>query len=571
MNDMTPEAPDAAADKPATSGIARTAQIVKFLLKYRTAGVFSGIELDAAELDPDTDEVQGQPEQFVTDLEALGPTFIKIGQALSTRPDMVPPAYIAALERMQDDVAPLPFDAIRGVIESELETKLSRLFDSVDETPIGTASLAQVHRGTLRDGRRVAIKVQRPGIETQIRDDLEALASLAGKVDRHTDMGRRMRFSDWVHEFRKTLLAELDYRVEAENLTRFGQHFEAYPDVFVPTPLWDYTRARVLVMELVDGVKATDISGIRRTEQDLGQLGASLMRAYLDQLFVHGELHADPHPGNLLVTGDGRIALLDLGMVAHIPPRRREQLLKLLFAAVDGRGEEVANEAVAMGTRLEDFDGERYEREVGQMVARYAARSGGRAQSEGRLVLDITLLGAACGLRTPPELSLLGKTLLNLEAVSKALDPDMDVKSVVEGHLENVMRQRLKKSFSPGALASEAMELQALVRESPRKVSDILTLLSENRLAMRISGLEDSYLVENLQKIANRISTGIIVAALILASAMLMRSEGGPRLLGYPAVALVLFSIAVILGLAIVVSAMLRDRKARPAERRGAG
>ena len=571
MNDMTPEAPDAAADKPATLGIARTAQIVKFLLKYRTAGVFSGIELDAAELDPDTDEVQGQPEQFVTDLEALGPTFIKIGQALSTRPDMVPPAYVAALERMQDDVAPLPFDAIRGVIESELETKLSRLFDSVDETPIGTASLAQVHRGTLRDGRRVAIKVQRPGIETQIRDDLEALASLAGKVDRHTDMGRRMRFSDWVHEFRKTLLAELDYRVEAENLTRFGQHFEAYPDVFVPTPLWDYTRARVLVMELVDGVKATDISGIRRTEQDLGQLGASLMRAYLDQLFVHGELHADPHPGNLLVTGDGRIALLDLGMVAHIPPRRREQLLKLLFAAVDGRGEEVANEAVAMGTRLEDFDGERYEREVGQMVARYAARSGGRAQSEGRLVLDITLLGAACGLRTPPELSLLGKTLLNLEAVSKALDPDMDVKSVVEGHLENVMRQRLKKSFSPAALASEAMELQALVRESPRKVSDILTLLSENRLAVRISGLEDSYLVENLQKIANRISTGIIVAALILASAMLMRSEGGPRLLGYPAVALVLFSIAVILGLAIVVSAMLRDRKARPAERRGAG
>ena len=571
MNDMTPEAPDAAADKPATTGIARTAQIVKFLLKYRTAGVFSGIELDAAELDPDTDEVQGQPEQFVTDLEALGPTFIKIGQALSTRPDMVPPAYVAALERMQDDVAPLPFDAIRGVIESELETKLSRLFDSVDETPIGTASLAQVHRGTLRDGRRVAIKVQRPGIETQIRDDLEALASLAGKVDRHTDMGRRMRFSDWVHEFRKTLLAELDYRVEAENLTRFGQHFEAYPDVFVPTPLWDYTRARVLVMELVDGVKATDISGIRRTEQDLGQLGASLMRAYLDQLFVHGELHADPHPGNLLVTGDGRIALLDLGMVAHIPPRRREQLLKLLFAAVDGRGEEVANEAVAMGTRLEDFDGERYEREVGQMVARYAARSGGRAQSEGRLVLDITLLGAACGLRTPPELSLLGKTLLNLEAVSKALDPDMDVKSVVEGHLENVMRQRLKKSFSPAALASEAMELQALVRESPRKVSDILTLLSENRLAVRISGLEDSYLVENLQKIANRISTGIIVAALILASAMLMRSEGGPRLLGYPAVALVLFSIAVILGLAIVVSAMLRDRKARPAERRGAG
>lgn len=571
MNDTSSPQPDAKADHAPTSGLQRTAQILKFLVKYRTAGVLSGIDIDAADLEVNPDEVQGRPEQFVTDLEALGPTFIKIGQALSTRPDMVPPAYIAALERMQDDVAPLPFDAIREVIESELGIRLSHLFEEVEETPIGTASLAQVHRATLRDGRRVAVKVQRPGIEAQIREDLDALASLAGKVDRHTDIGRRMRFADWVHEFRKTLLAELDYRVEAENLTRFGQHFDDYPEVFVPEPVWDYTRARVLVMELIDGVKATEISGIRRTEQDLGKLGAALMRAYLDQVFVHGELHADPHPGNLLVTSDGRIALLDLGMVAHIPPRRREQLLKLLFAAVDGRGEEVAKEAITMGTRLEDFDGERYEREVGQMVARYAARSGARAQSEGRLVLDLTLLGSACGLRTPPELSLLGKTLLNLEAVSKALDPEMDVKSVVEQHLEQVMRQRLKKSFSPAALASEAMELQALVRESPRKVSDILTLMSENRLAVRISGLEDSYLVENLQKIANRISTGIIVAALILASALLMRSEGGPRLFGYPALAFVLFLIAVVLGLAIVGSAMLRDRKARPSERRGTG
>ena len=181
------------------------------------------------------------------------------------------------------------------------------------------------------------------------------------------------------------------------------------------------------------------------------------------------------------------------------------------------------------------------------------------------------LLGSTCGLRTPPELSLLGKTLLNLEAVSKALDPEMDVKAVVEDHLDQVLRQRLRKSFSPAKLASEAMELQALVRESPRKISDILSLLAENRLSVRMSGLEDSYLVENLQKIANRISTGIIVAALIVASAMLMRSEGGPRLLGYPALALLLFVVAVVLGLGIVISALLRDRKARPAERRGAG
>jgi ubiquinone biosynthesis protein len=563
---MTDDLPSPA---PQASGLARTAQIVRFLAKYRSAGVFSGLDVEASTADADPVIEDGRPEEFVSDLEALGPTFIKIGQALSTRPDMVPAPYLKALERMQDDVAPLPFADIKAAVEEALGVKLNQAFSEFEETALGGASLAQVHRARLRDGRAVAVKVQRPGIIDGIRDDLDALASLAGKADRWTDAGRRMRFSGWVHEFRKTLLAELDYRVEAENLERFNQHFAGYPELFVPQPVWDYTRARVLTMALVDGVKATDINGLRRTEQDLGPLASAVMRGYLDQVFVHGEIHADPHPGNLLVTNDNRIALLDLGMVAHVPPRRREQLLKLLFAAVDGRGEEVAAEAIGMGTRLEDFDEETYVREVGQMVARYAAGSGARAQSEGRLVLDVTLLGSACGLRTPPELSLLGKTLLNLEAVSRALDPDMDVKRVVEDHLEHVMRERLKKSFSPARLASEAMEVQALVRDAPRKLSDILGLLAENRLQVRMTGLDDSQLMENVQKIANRISTGIIVAALILASAMLMRTDGGPRLFGYPALAFVLFSIAAVLGLGIVASALLRDRKAKPSETRG--
>lgn len=551
------------------ANLSRTAQILRFLVKYRNAGVFTGLNVDAADISVTENAEAGKAEEFVTDLEALGPTFIKIGQALSTRPDMVPAPFLAALERMQDDTSPVPFEAIREVVESELGVKLSKLFSEFDEAPLGGASLAQVHRARLRDGRLVAVKVQRPDIQQGIRDDLDALASLAGKADDYTDAGRRMRFSDWVHEFRKSLLAELDYRVEAENLARFQQHFDRYPQLFVPEPIWDYVRARVLTMELIDGVKATDIGGLRRTEQNLGDLAAVVMRAYLDQAFIHGEIHADPHPGNLLVTADGRIALLDLGMVAHVPPKRRDQLIKLLFAAVDGRGEDVAAEAIAMGVRLEDFDQDKYVREIGQLVARYAAMSGRRSTSEGRLVLDVTVIGAACGLRTPPELSLLGKTLLNLEAVSKALDPDLDVKSVVEDHLEHVMRERLKRSLSPAKLAGEVMELQALIRESPRKVSQILTLLADNRLQMRVSGLEDSRLVENLQKIANRISAGAVTAALILASALLMDHEGGPRLLGFPALALVLFLLAASLGIAIVLSSLLRDRKARPTETRG--
>ena len=551
----------------APTGVARTAQILRFLLKYRTAGVFTGLDLDAAAETVDDQPASGTPEEFVKDLESLGPTFVKIGQALSTRPDMVPPAYLEALERMQDNVAPVPFDEIREVVEQSLGVRLSKPFTEFDETPIGCASLAQVHRACLRDGRTVAVKVQRPGIGPQIRADLDAIGALAKRADQHTRMGRDVHFADWVQEFRRALLGELDYRMEAENLDRFGQHLADYPQLYVPSPLWDLCADKVLTMDLVEGTKVTEVSGLRRTEDPMDDLARALMRGYLDQVFVHGEIHADPHPGNLLVTDDGRLALFDLGMIAHVPPRMRERLLKLLFAAVDGRGEAVANESIAMGTRLEHFDAGRYQREVGQMVARYAAHASGRNVSEGRLMLDLVRLGTACGLRTPPELSLLGKTLLNLERVADALAPDVDVREVVEGHLDGVMRGRLRKALSPSSIATELMEVQGLLRDAPRKVSDLLSLLADNRFKVQVGGLDK--LMESLQKIANRIAAGVITASLIIGAALMMRIDTGPNLFGYPAIALVLFLIGAGLGITIVVNSLRSDRKAKPKEERG--
>lgn len=548
------------------TGLARTGRILRFLMRYRGTGVFTGLDLrSSAPIPSDLEAIDQRPERFVDDLEALGPTFIKLGQALSTRPDLVPAPYLAALARTQSRVTPVEWDAIRTQVETSLEKPIAETFAWFDPTPLGSASLAQVHRARLLDGRPVAVKVQRPCVAEEVRQDLAVLESIASGVDHTTGLGQRVRFSDWVHEFRKALVGELDYCLEAANLERFSEHLASYPDLLIPRPVWPLTRTRVLVMELVNGDPLDGHVQLRLPVESLERLCESLLRGYLDQMFVHGEIHADPHPGNLLITDDGRLAVIDLGMVVHVPPRQRTRLLKLMFSAVEGRGDDAADEVIALGTRLETFDEERYLRESGQLIARYAAHAGLQDHSEGRLMLDLTRIGAMCGLRTPPELSLLGRTLLHLEGVCRMLAPQLNVQRVIQSHMPQMIAAQMRRSMSMPSLAVGAVELQGLMQDAPRKLSSVLSLLAENRLQVRITGLQESRLMENLQKIANRIAAGVVVAALILASAMLLR--GPPN--RYEWLALVLFLVATALGLALVVSALLRDRKARPREERG--
>jgi predicted unusual protein kinase regulating ubiquinone biosynthesis (AarF/ABC1/UbiB family) len=549
----------------------RYAQIGRLLVKYGRADFVRDAGLDELlreEEDADAGEPAEAPaaEELASDLERLGPTFIKLGQLLSTRADLLPPAYVEALSRLQDDVEPFDFAEVERIVTSELGVRLSKAFTTFEPTPMAAASLGQVHRATLRGGREVAVKVQRPHIREQIAEDLDAMDELAGLLDAHTELGRRYGLEAMLDEFRTTLLRELDYRREAQNLTTLADHLQSFEMIVVPRPVESYTTSRVLTMDFVPGRKVTELGPLTRMEIDTADLAEALFRAYLKQILVDGFFHADPHPGNVLVTPDGRLGLIDVGMVGHVAPAMQLSLLKLLLAVSEGRGEEAAELALRIGEPLRDFDETDFRRRVSAQVA--ALQGATARQIEiGRIVIELARGAAEAGVRLPPELTTLGKTLLALDQVGRTLDPDFDPNASIRRNAAETMQRHLRKQASPANLLSAALEMNELVQQLPSRANQVLETLAENRLRVTVDAIDEVQLMNGLQKIANRITLGLVLAALIIGAAMLMRVETRFRIFGYPGLAMLLFLAAAIGGILLVLNIVLHDE--RRAHRRG--
>jgi len=535
----------------------RYKDIARLLIQHGRSDLVKAVEADL----PDAEiaqEVSGDPEKLARDLEALGPTFIKLGQLLSTRSDLLPAPYLEALARLQDRVEPFSFAEVEEIVSSELGVRLSKAFLEFESTPLAAASLGQVHRAALRDGRLVAVKVQRPGIRQVILEDLDAFSQIAAVIDKHTELGRRFAFQDMLEEFRKTLLRELDYRREAANLLTLANNLRRYERLVVPLPVDNYTTSRVLTMDYVRGTKITDLPPVARTELDGRVLAEDLCKAYLDQILVDGFFHADPHPGNLLVTEDGRLALLDLGMVARIDPAMQEQLLKLLLAVTEGQGQQVAQITMQIGTLLDDCDEARYRREVADLVGTYQNVSGERIQV-GRILINLTRVAATNGVRPPSELTTMGRALLHLDESSRALDPDFDPNQIVRRHTDSIMRRHMLKKLSPGSIFASALELQDFFQHLPTRMNAVLDNVAGNKIQLKVDAFDETRLMDNLQKIANRIALGLVLAALIVGAALLMQVRTSFTLFGYPGLAMLLFLLAAACGFILVLSIFLND------------
>ena len=546
------------------SHLGRYKDIGRLLLKYGRSDLVRQAGLDTTLLD-DVEPVgaRAEGEELAADLESLGPTFIKLGQLLSTRADLMPAPYLDALARLQDDLEPFSFDEVRTTVEDELGVRLSRIFDEFDETPMAAASLGQVHAAVLRahgsrPAREVVVKVQRPGIRRQVFDDLEVLENIATRLEAHTERGRLFAVGDLLAQFRRSLLDELDYRKEAANLVRLSDIVAERPLLVVPTPYDDLSTSRVLTMDRIPGRKVTEMSPLARLDVDGPALARALFEAYLDQILVEGFFHADPHPGNVLLTPDGRLGLIDVGMVARVTPELRERLIRLLLAVGEGRGEEVARLAMEMSEPTADCDARGFTGQVADLVERNATASVGQLDA-GRLVLDLTRACAASGLRPPAEMSMVGKALLNLDMVARILDPDVAPVEIVQDRALELARGGVRPSLS--GVLNAAMEAREFAEHLPGRVNRAMDALASGQFQLKVDAFDETAFLRGLHRVANRIATGLVLAAIVVGAAILANVKTSARIGGYPAVAFILFMIAALGGLYLVMSILLSDRK----------
>ena len=461
-------------------------------------------------------------------LEELGPCFIKLGQLLSTRPDVLPANYIDALSRLQNTVTPVPSDKIVAIIESELGAPLADLFASFDCEPLATASMAQVHRAVLHDGSEVAVKVQRPGVRQRIEIDIEILHEVANFATRFTNFGKRYGFLQIVRELERSLSQELDFRQEADNTRLIGKQIAEFKLLTTPAVYSDYTSRRVLTLSFVHGRNLAEVSREELNELDSRAIAKELLSAYLKQMVIDGVFHCDPHPGNIFLADDGRLALMDFGMVGRFDAGQKDKIILLLLAFSERLGERVADTYLEMIEIPRDVDRRAFTQDVSALVSRYHDMSGGR-MAIGTALLDLTKLAQSHSTPVPTAMTLLGKAMLNLDGTIRVLSPELDPVQLIRDYMLKVMEKRVIGQISPGRVFAWVIDMKRLFENTPRRTDMILDKLANDQLTLRLEVDHLDEAVKSMNRAANRLSLSIIVASLIIGSKFVIDALGKPE------------------------------------------
>ena len=533
-------------------------------------------------------------------LVELGPAYIKLGQVLSTRPDLLPKQYIDELEHLQDDVPPMPYEQVEEAIERELKARISKLFASFEQEPLGSASLGQVHAAELRDGRSVVVKVQRPNLREQLNEDLEYFRELASFLTEHTSAGSRVDLIGVVQQVEKALVDELDYRTEARNAASFRKALATFPHILIPRVIDAYTTHKVLTTERIRGVKIDSIPPISRIEYNFETLAEEFAHAYLQQITDSGHFHADPHPGNVFVVLPGRdnprtpaeaaeddrrqvvrpgatalvqsedaakaaavpaaprddpkLALIDFGMTAHLTGTMRDHVVRLLLAMAENNGDAAAETLIEMGEAPADFDRTAYTRDVAALIAKHANQTVEETPA-GIVLYEMITIAFREGLKLPAELTLLAKALFNLDAVTRSLDPNFNPTQSIRDYTSEIANKRAQRDMSPRRLFQMASETSDLLRALPHRLDVFTQKLVSDDFAVRVDTPQLGSLLLGLEKVANRIFTGLVLGGLLVASGLLLQYQRRLGTIG--------FMIAAVIGLWMVFTILIQDRRSR--------
>ncbi|OGQ01500.1 MAG: hypothetical protein A2W38_05170 [Deltaproteobacteria bacterium RBG_19FT_COMBO_58_16] len=486
-------------------------------------------------------------------LEELGPTFIKFGQILSTRPDIVPPEFVMEFLKLQDSVPPFPYADVVKALEKEFKRPVSEIFSKIDETPVAAASIAQVHNAVTLSGEEVVIKVQRPGIGQMVENDISILRYLARLAERYIPESRIYDPTGMVEEFARVIRREMDFTLEASYTARFRENFEGDERVFIPRIFWELTGAHVLTMERVGGIKVNNVAALSEAGIDRKKVALLVVDVFFKQVFEHGLFHGDLHSGNIFVLGPERIALVDFGIVGRIDAPMKQHLADILINFVSEDFEGLTKVYQRMGILPDNLDKASFESEYYDVMLRYFGRPFKHVKM-GELMLDYIRIAARHDIRMPRELLLFDKCMIELEGLARMLFPEADILKESEPYAARLYAERLNPMRVAREAATAATEYADFAMRLPRQADEMMKKIIGDRLSIEFvhRGLED--FMGEIDRSSNRLTFAVIMAALIVGSSLIIASgKEAPLILGYPLIGVVGFVIASLLGLWLAI------------------
>jgi ubiquinone biosynthesis protein len=499
------------------------------------------------------------PQRFRMVLEDLGPTFIKFGQLLSSRPDLIPPEFAREFEKLLDEATPFSYQQVLATIKDELGKPPQEIFQHFESKPFSSASLAQVHRATLKTGEQVVVKVQRPDIEKKVRSDLSILLDLARLVERRLPELQMYNPVGMIEELSFSVARELDFSIEASNTALLAKMLAEFEGVVVPKVYWDYTTRRILVLDYISGKNIKYYLDHPDAELNRSETSVTLIKCFMKQIFDDGFFHADPHPANIIITEDKKVAIIDCGQMGRLDEDLSTHLVNILLALVNRDFNRAAQEYLSIGIFSEDLDVHKFKRDVSFLVGRYYGIPL-RFISMAELGEELSTIARRNKVILPAELLLLAKTVANIESITRKLYPEVNIVELAKPYAQELVRKRYTPKNILKKVLYTAQDLSRLFTKLPESLSDILRLVQQGRMRIAFEHRNLEGLIRTIDTASRRLSFSFIIAALIIGSSTIMATRIEPLLFGYPIIGILGFLFAGILGIWLVIN-ILRSGK----------